>query len=256
MTNNFFKGIFLFFLLLNIPHLLFSQNSDSIKVASHFGGAVTITNNGVSFIPTFSLGKPAVIFDMSAGRKLSFEPQFRFALEGKPWSFLFWLRYKLVKTNKVAVTVGAHPAILFKTITETTNGVTNEYIRAQRTLAAELSPNYFLTKNISLGMYYLYGYSPESFAIKNTHFVTFNAVFSNIRLPYQLYMKITPQVYYLNMDKQNGFYCSSVFTLARRNFPVSVSSLINKSIRTDIPSKDFVWNISLIYSFNNEYEKK
>jgi hypothetical protein len=256
MTNNFFKGIILFFLLLNTPRLLFSQNTDSIKGASHFGGAVTITNNGVSFIPTFSLGKPAAIFDMSAGRKLSFEPQFRFALEGKPWSFLFWLRYKLVKTNKVAVTVGAHPAILFKTITEITNGITNEYIRAQRTVAAELSPNYFLTKNISLGMYYLYGYSPESFAIKNTHFVTFNAGFSNIRLPYQLYMKITPQVYYLNMDKQNGFYCSSVFTLARRNFPVSVSSLINKSIRTDIPSKDFVWNISLIYSFNNEYVKK
>jgi hypothetical protein len=256
MTKNNLKIEFLLFLLLSLSHFAFSQRKDSTNVVNHFSGAVTITNNGISFIPTFSLGKPAAIFDMSVGRKLSFDPQFRFALEGKPWSFLFWWRYKLVRTSKVALTIGAHPAILFKTITETTNGVTTEYLRAQRNVAAEISPNYFLTKNISVGIYYLYGYSLESYAVKNTHFLTFNTSISNIRLPYQFYMKFTPQVYYLNMDKQDGFYCSSVFTLARKNFPVSVSSLINKAIQTNIPSKDFVWNISLTYSFNNEYVKK
>jgi hypothetical protein len=256
MTKNNLKIEFLLFLLLSLSHFAFSQRKDSTNVVNHFSGAVTITNNGISFIPTFSLGKPAAIFDMSVGRKLSFDPQFRFALEGKPWSFLFWWRYKLVRTSKVALTIGAHPAILFKTITETTNGVTTEYLRAQRNVAAEISPNYFLTKNISVGIYYLYGYSLESYAVKNTHFLTFNTNISNIRLPYQFYIKFTPQVYYLNMDKQDGFYCSSVFTLARKNFPVSVSSLINKAIQTNIPSKDFVWNISLTYSFNNEYVKK
>jgi hypothetical protein len=256
MTKNNLKIEFLLFLLLSLSHFAFSQRKDSTNVVNHFSGAVTITNNGISFIPTFSLGKPAAIFDISVGRKLSFDPQFRFALEGKPWSFLFWWRYKLVRTSKVALTIGAHPAILFKTITETTNGVTTEYLRAQRNVAAEISPNYFLTKNISVGIYYLYGYSLESYAVKNTHFLTFNTNISNIRLPYQFYIKFTPQVYYLNMDKQDGFYCSSVFTLARKNFPVSVSSLINKAIQTNIPSKDFVWNISLTYSFNNEYVKK
>jgi hypothetical protein len=256
MTIGHLKKMLFFLIFLNLSFIAFSQKADSSKVVSSFGGAVTVTNNGISFIPTFTLGKPAMIFDMTVGRKLSFEPQFRFALEGKPWSFIFWWRYKLIKTDKVAVTIGAHPAILFKTMTETTDGVSNEYIRAQRNVAAEISPNYFLAKNISVGMYYLYGYSLESFAVRNTHFLTFNASISNIRLPYQLYMKFTPQVYYLNMDKQDGFYCSSVFTLARRNFPVSVSSLINKAIQTNITSKDLIWNVSLIYSFNNEYVKK
>jgi hypothetical protein len=243
----------LFFL--NLSFIAFPQKKDSTQVPLHFGGAATITNNGISFIPTFSLGKPAAIFDMSVGRKLSFDPQFRFALEGKPWSFIFWGRYKLVKTNKVAVTIGAHPAILFRTITETTDSVSKEYIRAQRNLAAEIAPNYYLSRNISIGMYYLYGYSLESFAIRNTHFLTLNASFTNISLPYKFYFKINPQVYYLNMDKQDGFYCSSVFTLAKKNFPVTVSGLVNKAIKTDILSKDFVWNVSLIYSFNNQYIK-
>jgi hypothetical protein len=55
----------------------FSQNYDSTRVPAHFGGAVTLTTKGISIIPNLTLGKPAVIFDMSAGRKLSFEPQFR-----------------------------------------------------------------------------------------------------------------------------------------------------------------------------------
>ncbi len=256
MTKDLFKKVLLILVLLNLSHLAFSQKTDSLRVVSHFGGAVTVTNNGISFIPTFSLGKPAAIFDMTMGRKLSFEPQFRFALEGKPWSFIFWWRYKLVKTNKVEVSIGVHPAVLFKTITDTINGISQEMIRAQRNVAAEFSPNYFLTKNISVGIYYLYGYCLENYSIKNTHFLTFNASFSNISLPYQFYIKFTPQVYYLNMDKQEGFYFTSALTLSNRKIPLSVSTVINKIIQTNITaSQNFVWNVSLIYSFNKNYVK-
>ena len=214
-----------------------------------------MTNNGISFIPTFSLGKPAVVFDMSVGRKLSFEPQFRFALEGKPWSFVFWWRYKLVKTNKFSVGVGAHPAILFRTmINDTISTLPHEYLRAQRNVAAEISPNYFVGKNVSIGVYYLYGYCLEDYSIKNTHYLTLNAGFSNIRLPGQFFLKFNPQVYYLYLDKEDGFYVSSVVTVANRKFPLSVSALVNKVIKTNIKaSKDFVWNVTLTYFFNKKY---
>ncbi len=84
------RNALLLFVLLNLTYVSFSQNNDSTKVVSHFGGAITVTNKGISTIPNFTLGKPAAIFDMSMGkRKLSFEPQFRFALEGKPWTVHF-----------------------------------------------------------------------------------------------------------------------------------------------------------------------
>jgi hypothetical protein len=244
----------LFIVFLLLTHFAFSQNTDSTKVVSHFGGAVTVTNNGISFIPTFSLGKPAVIFDLSMGRRLSFDPQFRFSLEGKPWSFLFWGRYKLVKTDKFSFNLGSHLGLSFKTLKETSTGVTAETITAKRYLAGELVPNYFLTKDISIGMYCLYSRGIDNGTIRNTHFLTLNSNFSNIGLTKQFYLKFTPQVYYLKMDQQDGVYFTSAFTLANRKIPLSISSVINKIIQTNITaSKNFVWNVSLIYAFNKKY---
>ncbi len=248
------KSGYLLIVFILLSHFSFSQEVEKTKVPGHLGGAVTVTNNGLSFIPTFSLGKPAAIFDLSVGKRLSFDPQFRFSLEGKPWSFLFWFRYKLLKTNKFSFNVGPHLGLAFKTLAETTNGVTTETITAKRYLAGELVPNYHLSKAVSIGMYYLYSRGIDVGTTKNTNFLTLNANFSNIPLTKQFYLKIIPQVYYLKMDSQDGFYFTSAFTLANRKVPVSISSVINKVIQTNIAaSKDFVWNVSLIYSFNKKY---
>jgi hypothetical protein len=82
--------VLLFVVVMNHAGHSFSQKADSSNNVSHLNGAVTVTNNGISLIPTFTLGKPAVIFDLSIGKRVSFDPQLRFALEGKPWSFVFW----------------------------------------------------------------------------------------------------------------------------------------------------------------------
>lgn len=69
-------------------------------------------------------------------------------------------------------------------------------------------------------------------------------------------MRFSPQLYYLKMDKNDGVYFTSAFTVAKKNFPLSISAIINKTIQTDITaSKNFVWNTSLIYSFNKKYLK-
>ena len=89
------KMALLFFVLLYLTPFSFSQKADSTKGIGHFSGAVSVTNNGISFVPTFSLDKPAAIFNLSMGKnRFSFEPDLRFSLAGKPWSFLFWGRYK------------------------------------------------------------------------------------------------------------------------------------------------------------------
>ena len=256
-SKNLIKKALFFSALIDLTHLSFSQNSDSTKFVSHFSGAVSVTNNGISLLPNFSLDKPAVIFDMSMGRRLSFEPQFRFSFEGKPWTFLFWWRYKLLKTERFRINVGAHPAIIFRPATSFINGISEEVLVSKRYLAGEISPNYLLTKNISVGMYYLYSHGFDAGTTKNVHFLTINSKLSNIKLFDQFYVNFHPQIYYLRMDEDDGYYVTSTLILFRKNFPVSISSIMNKIIQTDIPaSKDFVWNVSLIYSFNNEYVKK
>ena len=238
----------LFLTLLGLYQSSFAQNTDNKSVANNFGGAVTVTNNGISFIPTFSLGKPAVIFDMAVGRKLTFEPQVRFSLEGKPWSFLLWWRYKLLRTDKFFFNTGAHLGLAYKTIGVSVSGETKDVQTVNRYLAGELSPNYLLYKNISIGMYYLYSRGIDPDATRNTHFLTLNANFSDVKFSSQYYVKFVPQVYYLRMNQYYGFYFTSSLTLAKRNSPFSLSGMFNKIIKTDISaSKNFVWNASIVY---------
>jgi hypothetical protein len=56
------------------------------------------------------------------------------------------------------------------------------------------------------------------------------------------------------MDEHDGFYLNSSLSLAKSNFPVSLSAMFNKRIKSDIPAdNDFIWNVNLRYSFNKEY---
>ena len=250
------KIILLLAVLFHLNYLSFSQNTDK-KEANRFGGAITLTTKGISTIPSFTLGKPAATFDLFMGKgKLSFEPQFRFALEGKPWTFLFWWRYKLLESSRFNVNLGAHPALSFKTIPVVLNGTSKEIIIARRYLAGEFSPSYSLSKNISIGMYYLYSHCMEKDAAKNTHFISLRSNFANINLSNQYFLKFAPQIYYLKADKEDGFFVNSTLTLVRRDFPLSISSILNKTIESSISgSKNFIWNVSLIYAFSKKYTK-
>ena len=245
---------FIFILtLICLNQYAIAQSADNKTITNNFSGAVTLTNNGISFMPTFSLGKPAVIFDMAVGRKLTFEPQLRFSLEGKPWSFLFWWRYKVLGTDKFFFNTGAHLGLAYKTIGVSVNGEIKDLQTVNRYLAGELSPNYLLSKNIRIGMYYLYSRGIDPDATRNTHFMTLNANFSDIKLSSQYYAKFVPQVYYLRMNHYDGFYFTSSLTLAKRNSPFSLSGMFNKIIQTDISaSKNFVWNASVVYRFNKK----
>lgn len=257
------KGLFLakcavsLFVLINLTHIAYSQKSDSTEVTSHFGGSVTVTNNGTSTIPNLSLGKPAAIFSLSMGRRIRFEPEFRFALEGKPWSFIFWWRYDVLNTDRFLIRTGANTSINFKSISATTDEFSDDIIWARRSLTGDLSASYLLTKNISIGPYFMYIHGFEKYASRNRLLLAFRTSFSNVTLSKQFFLRFNPQVYYLKIDKDDGFYFNGVLTLAKQNFPLSVSTLINKAIRTEIPAgKNFIWNVSLTYTFANDYVKK
>lgn len=251
-----YTGLMLFALLM-LSHFSFSQKKDSAKSISHFSGSISITNNGISIVPSFSLGKPAAIFSLSVGKnRYSFEPDLRFSLGGKPWSFLFWGRYKLVTTDKFKMNTGAHLGLNFKTSDIPINGDSSETTVTRRYLAGELSPNYFLSKNFSVGLYYLYSHGLDAGTIGNTHFITFNLNYSNIKITDQFFLNINPQFYYLKLDAQDGIYFTSSLTVAKKNFPLAVSAIINNEIKSNISgSKDFLWNVSLVYTFNKKYVK-
>ena len=250
------KCVLLLMALLVMANFSFSQNRDSTKVIRHFSGAITATTNGISTFPNLTLGKPAVLFDMSmGGEKFRFEPTLRFGLVGKPWTFVFWLRYELLKTEKFQLKISAHPAYSFKTITVTENGKTSQILRTQQFLACEFAPVLFIAKGISAGPYYIYAKGVSDGAVQNSNFISFRMNFSNIELSEKYYIKLMAQAYYLQMDANDGFYINSTLSANHRNFPLSVSSTVNKTIESTIEGKDFLWNLSLTWSFGGRYKK-
>lgn len=258
MTNTistFQLGLLFMFLIWPLSGLSQEENS----FLDDFNGTASITHNGISLVPSFSLGEPAAIFDIKMTKgKFSFEPDMRFALEGKPWSFLFWFRYKAIEKDRFSLRVGAHPALNFRTVNIIRNGQSEDLIESRRFIATEIAPNYKISDKVSIGMYYLRARGFDE-GLKNSDFVTLNASFTNLFISEKLHLNISPQAYYLRLDDQTGYYVVGFITLTKKNFPLSVSSILNKAIDTQIaPEEDFIWNISLNYSFGGgkKYPKK
>ncbi len=254
------KAGLLFFLLL-LANFSFCQINDSTKQILNFKGSVSATNNGFSLVPTFSLGKPALMtgFSFSGKGRLSFEPQFWYSLKNfKPWSFIFIWRYKAVRKEKFQFTLGTHlPAINFKSGTVIENGVEKDIVKARRFYpAVELIPVYQLKKDISLSLYFLFGTGIEPEVSSKNFFLSLRPDFNRIPLSKQFYLRLNPQFYYLRIDDTGGFYTAASLTLARQEFPFSVSTMINKAIKSDIATKDFDWNVSLNYAFGKNYVER
>lgn len=232
-----------------------AQEIDSTKKPLHFGVVGTITNKGISVIPTFTLGKPAAIVDVIVGKRLRFEPQLRYSLQAKPWSFIFWLRYDLLKKGKFSMNIGAHPSVVFSTVNANINGVNKDVITGTRYFATEIVPNFTINKHFSIGLYYLSSWGFAEASIKHTDFLTLNTNFTNIPVTRHFTLRVNPQFYYLKMDARSGTYLTTAFTLSKNKSPLAVQYMFNQPINTNIiGGQDFVWNMSLIYSFHKNYK--
>jgi hypothetical protein len=233
---------------LSLAHPAVSQAVDSAGSRTEVAWAISVTNRGISTI--FTLDKPAASLDVSIRHgAFSANPQFRAGLDGTPWSFLVWGRYRLVDSGRLRVSVGAHPALAFRTATVPVNGVAREVVVARRSAAGDLSPSYAFSRNVIVGTYYMYSRGLDADMTRHTHFVAARAGLANVRLPAGFVARLDPEVYYLNLDDRGGAYLDSRLTLAQRDLPVSISGLINRPIHTDIPRGGvFLWNVGLNYA--------
>lgn len=240
--------LFLSFLFLSVSVL--SENVDTTHHPIQFSGNIGVTNNGVSLIPTFSLGKPAFTADMAVrAKRLSFEPMFFFATEKfRPWAFVYWLRYKLIQNEKFKMNVGVHPSFIFTANTILENGIEKEVLSATRYAAMELSPTYAISKNSVLGLYYLTAKQMGVGKVMATHFLALN-LFSNIDVSEKYFIRFVPQLYYLKLGEQQGYYSNATVTIGKKKFPFSINGMVSKSIKTEIEINKFVWNAGLTYSF-------
>ncbi len=223
-----------------------------------FRADLSVTNNGFSIIPAFSLGDPAGFLDLRMGNKrLSFEPQFRYSLEGRPWSFVFIYRYKAIVKPRFQLTMGGHlPGLNYVTTTVMINGIEEKLSVARRFLALEVIPTYKISDHASIGLYYLRGHGFQKHGPQNSNFLSLQGNINKIKLAGKAYINLNPQVFYLKVDTNDGFYVNATTTFGIAGFPITISSIVNKAIESEIPAQDFDWNVSLIYTLDKQFTLK
>ena len=229
--------------------MAYPQNDDGNKETVQFSGAAGVTTNGISLVPNFSLEQPAAIFNLNLYKgRFSFEPELTFSLqELRPWYQIYWLRYRIIDKGRFRLRIGAHPGFNF---VKEANLEGNESIKVERYLTGELVPSYQLTNNISFGIYYLVAQGYDINTNKLLHFITLNASFKKLRVSKKLFLEFTPEIYYLtSFADGEGYYLTSLLKLIKSDFPLSLSTRMNKAISTEIEGKDFLWNLTLTYSF-------
>ncbi len=235
-------------LLLGMAISAFSEEKRDQNV--RLTGSAAITSKGLSTFPNLTLGKPALLFDMSLGNEnFRFDPTLRFGIDGKPWTFIFWVRYEAIQSEKFGLRLGAHPAYSFKTISTNQNGQVSEVLRTHQYLAAEIVPVFKVSKNLSIAPFVVFAYGVDSDAVKFSNFISLLANIANLPITDEIYSNLMAQVYYLKMDANRGYYFNSTLSLNKRNFPLSLSATINKAIDTSLLGEKFLWNINLIYRF-------
>ncbi len=249
-TSSLVAGAVLFLVLAWSACLAHAQEPE--PPAKSFSGNIHLTNKGISQIPSFTLGKPAVQFDLRLGkRRLTFEPQLRFATAGKPWDFVFRWQYRMMQTDKFRLRVALNSVLNFVTSTVTEEGEdeARDAIIGRRFVGGQILPEYSLTKNLSAGLLYLYATGIEEGALRNLHFIVLNTRLSDIKVSREWTVALNTQLYQLIIDDERGTYFSPSAVLSRKGLPLSLSALVNKSLHTHIEGDSFIWSASVIYSY-------
>jgi hypothetical protein len=233
-----------------LTRLAIAQRPDSAQPHIVVRSALTVTNKGISVIPTFTLGKPAAIADLVVAKgKASFEPQFRMGLDGKPWSFIFWARYALLEREHFRLAVGAHPSIVFRTAPITINGASRNAIVGRRYLATELAPTVVLSPRVTVGLYHLFSRALESDVARWTNYLALRGALTTVPLGAGFTLRLDPQAYWLRLGATSGTYVNGAVTIARRGAPWSVSASENRALDTHITGERVLWNVSATWAF-------
>lgn len=250
--NSCVKFLFVLFVLITVCAAdSFSQEKANKKDSLNFSGSINISNNGFDLVPAFDLGKPDISFYFSAGgRRFAFQPQFRFSLGGMPWKLRLVIRYRLVDDQKFRIELIGTPVINFKTSNVTENGIDRKTIEALRYGTVEIASTYFLPNSkINPGFHYQYSRRLEKGFPDiplYSHVFGLNCLFTGVGLFSDVALTAKPELYYLILDDNDGFYASSVLTLSKGNFPLGLFSIINKSITSNIPNTN-KWNVGVVY---------
>ncbi len=231
-----------------IDEKLQSENKNDFK----FSGTIGLNTNGISPVPAFSLGKPAIMGFFSLRKnRFSFDPEVAYSTDGVPWFFSSCFRYRMLGKKRLGIKVAAVWNISHSYPEVIEDGISKTITKAERYLVFEFVPTYKLSEKFSLGSSVFVGRGFDKGSLKQMHFISMVGNITKLGLSKKLYCSIFPQVFYLNLDGDtDSFFASGVFGIGHAKLPLFLSIQMNQPVVTSIsPDPGFSWNVGLSYTF-------
>ncbi len=210
-------------------------------------GNLQLTNNGISPVPYFTLGEPALLTNLYLTKgRLSFSPEFNFDLNAKPWSFNTWLRYNLIRTKRYNFYLGSNFSIIFKRLD---SKLFKEDLQAQRYQMLDIMMTYKIDQKKLLSFYYWKTSTLDHLGITSSHFVMLALQIDNILKSENTVISFRPSVFVINNTLPfSGLFMSQITKISIKKFPLSFSLQTVETLQSSEQAK-FNWNAGVNVPF-------
>lgn len=241
------KKIVLLLILAAINRFSFSQDASSnddskLKAACTF----SFNTNGISSIPSFSLGAPAVIANPSFNYgRFNYEPVLAYDLDIQPWFIDNWFRYRIIDRPKFEFRTGLNFSMFFTDLRLPDSTV----LQGQRYWAAEFTSVYKPTESSFISAAYWNDRGQDRGTIKG-HFLSLMAEKSAIPVGKSVLLAANLHFFYINYDGNNdGLFLSPKLTCSLKRAPASLFFHGIQALSSNIsPYPGFSWNLGLAYT--------
>lgn len=239
---------FLTLLLVQTSFLLVAQ-TDSTKEAWQFHGNIQVNNNGISPVPAFSLGKPALMTSLFLSKGgFTYSPEFNYGSDGKPWVANQWFRYQWTRGN-LTYRTGLNFSLFFLREKVVKDNKEVEIAKLNQYTALEGGLTYKVSDKNSLSLTYWNSYGLDYGSVKSGHFLMLSAAFTQIPMSKSLFLHLRPNLFYINNTVPfEGFFASVIVSISHKKYPFSLFTQGVQPVWVAQPTKSN-WNYGLNYTF-------
>jgi hypothetical protein len=243
-SNNKRKSLSLLFLFM-FTGICLAESGDSLKTKLKAAATFSLNTNGISSIPAFSLGKPAVMASVSlAKNRFSYDPTLAYGLNFKGWFIDSWLHYRLIDKPHLEF----RPGFNFSTFFSDYKNQDETIRQAQRYFTIEFTGIYKFSSNSSLTI----GYWNDRGQDKGTllgHFFNLVGERSDIKLGKSVLLTVDLQIFYIDYEGDNdGLFLSPKVTASLRDKPFTIFFQPIQALESNIsPFPGFRWNLGVAY---------
>ncbi|HLF35048.1 MAG TPA: hypothetical protein VI583_12470 [Cyclobacteriaceae bacterium] len=240
--------IFLCVIFIFVSSMVISSGrADSVRSPLKVSGYVSMNRNGMAPIPSFSLGKPAIIAGFTLRKnRFSYDPQLSYSTEFKPWIIDNWLHYRLIQNKNFELRTGISSSAFFSGI-ETSEG---KIWQCQRYGTLELAGIFTLSGKSTLSMLAWYDKGFDKGTITG-YIINLIADKPDILIGRKLIAGINAQFFYLDYTQENdGLFLSPKIALNVKDIPFSIYFQCTQALVSNIsPYPGFRWNAGAAFHF-------